>query len=113
MTSKKEREQVEIMRLMDIFRKLSDEKLIWLINQRIYSHSDSANKKAFKALLQQVENINKITNGHYNQVSTKITLKNMILGGTVWRAHRAFKEDAQYRNEIEAIFNECGAIGSP
>jgi hypothetical protein len=48
-------------------------------------------------------------NGSYNSIDTKITLKNQILGGTVWEAHKALQKDAQYCNEIEAIFNECGA----
>jgi len=38
---------------MGYFRKLPDEKLRWLINQRVYSSSNTANKKAFKAVLKE------------------------------------------------------------
>jgi hypothetical protein len=53
MTSKKEREQIEIQRLMDYFRKWSDEQFIKLINFRLSNIIDSANKKAFKAVLKE------------------------------------------------------------
>jgi hypothetical protein len=66
-------------------------------------------KKAFRALLQQKNDINKIEKGRYNDTDTLITIKNQILGGTVWGAHEAVQKDTQYRNEIEAIFNEYGA----
>ena len=53
MASKKENEQKEIARLIDIFRKYSDEKLTKLINHRISAHPSPANKKAFKAVLKE------------------------------------------------------------
>jgi hypothetical protein len=53
MTSKKLREQEEIERLIEYFRKFPDEHLIWLINQRISKVSKSPNSKAFNFVLRE------------------------------------------------------------
>jgi len=54
MSSKRERDQKEIQRLMEYFRKFSDEYLQGLINHRSSgSKSNSPNKKAFKAVLKE------------------------------------------------------------
>jgi hypothetical protein len=53
MTTKKEREQKEVERLIEFFRKFPDEHLIWLINQRISKVSKSPNSKAFNFVLKE------------------------------------------------------------
>ena len=81
----------------------------WMIDKNLKHACQFKSKKAFKALLQQKNPINEITEGSYNGTSTMTTIKNVILGGTIQQAHSVFDGDKQYRDEIEAIFNECGA----
>ena len=53
MTSKNQREQEEIERLIEYFRKFTDEHLKWLTNQRISKVSKSPNSKAFNFVLKE------------------------------------------------------------
>jgi hypothetical protein len=59
--------------------------------------------------LQQKNNINEVLTQNYNGANTLITIKNQILGGTIWQPLNVFTENKEYRDEIEAILNECGA----
>ena len=53
MTTKREKEQQEIEKLKDYFRKFTNERLISLINARGVGGVYLANKKAFKAVLKE------------------------------------------------------------